>query len=130
VSGSLQNGFQQKRSRRLAVRARDAAVGQLLGRALVEVGAQAGERPPSVRHLRPGSIALGRDLRIVADHGHSAGLERGVNVAIAVGALALHSDKAPPWLQAAGIVVNAGDLRVAALEKELRAIEELLEAHC
>ena len=82
-----------------------------------------------MRHLRPGDVALGRDLGIVADHRDRAGGERSVDVAIAVGGLAFHGDEAPAGLHATGVVVEPGDLGIAALEEELRAVEELLELH-
>lgn len=72
-------------------------------------------------HLRPGNVAARRQG--IADDRHRACLQRGIDVAIAVGALALHGDKAPARPHPAAVVIQSGDIRIALLREILRAVQ-------
>ena len=124
------NGFEQKRSRALAVGAGDSGDGEPLGWLLVEVRAQPGQRAASVRHLRPGHARAGLFGRGVGNDGDRSGCDRLVDEFVAVARFAAHGDEDIARLDPARVIFQPADTGVAALRKYFRAIQDFEESHC
>ena len=127
--GGLQNGLQDKRGRRFAVGARDAGDAKALGRMLVEIGAEAGQRAASVRHHGPGNTLARQLFSRIGDDCDGTGLDGRVNVAVAVCAAAAHGDKHPAGFRAARVVVQTLDRAVALLQQYLGTVQYFQEVH-